>query len=190
MQGFNFMNLSIIKQIINLRRKTLLALAVVFSISLLLQIFISVYHEPKMEMLRDEWLKQREQEGRGVTLQSRDILYKNGLADLAKFRDRIYRKSNFAKFIGELYDIAAINSLELASITYKPSFNKEEQLLNYQLSLTVSGKYYQLKKFINDLGASANILVIDSISLASSGASADTVQLQIRITSYFKMEGQ
>ena len=184
------MNLSIIKQILLLRRKSLLALAVFFSATLALQLFINLYQEPGLDKLRLDWLKQRELEGRGATLQNRETIYNNGLADLQKFRERIYLKSQFAKFISELYDLASKNSLELTSITYKPTLDKEEQLLDYQLILSISGKYSQLKKFINELGSATNLLVIDSISLASSDASADTVQLQIKLTSYFRMEGQ
>jgi len=184
------MNLAIIKQIALLRRKSLLALAFIFIVTLALQFYMKFYHEPGLEKMRSEWIKLREGESRGAALQSRDILYKNGLADLARFRERIYLKSQFAQFISELYDQAAKNSLELLSITYKPSLNKEEQLLEYQLAVSVSGKYAQLKKFIYDLGSSSNILVIDSISISSTDSSADTVQLQIQMTSYFRMEGQ
>ena len=184
------MNLSIIKQIVILRRKSLFALVVFFVVTLALQLFMSFYHLPKLEKLRAEWVKHLESEGRGAALQSREILYKNGLVDLAKFRERIYLKSHFARFISELYDLAAKNNLELTSITYKPLLNKEEQLLEYQLAVSVSGRYSLLKKFIYDLGASSNILVIDSISLASTDTSADTVQLQIQITSFFRTEGQ
>lgn len=184
------MNLAILKQIALLRKKSLLALAVLFSVTLVLQGSITYYQQPRLEKLRTEWLKQRELEGRGASLQSRELLYKNGLADLGKFRDRIYPKSDFARFIGELYDVATRNGLELTAITYKPTVNKEEKLLEYQLAVTARGNYPHLKKFISELGVSSNILVIDAISLASTDASADTVQLQIRLTSYFKVEGQ
>ena len=87
--------------------------------------------------------------------------------------------------------MASKNGLELTSITYKPSLVKEDQLLNYALTLSVSGKYTQLKKFIYDLGAgNSNILVIDSIAMTASGAAAESVQLQLSITSWFTMEAQ
>ena len=184
------MNPAIIKQIVTLRRKSLFALAGLFAAALVLQVFMDFYQIPRLEKLRAEWSKQVENEGRGGALQSRELLYKNGVADLARFRGRIYPKSHFAKFISELYDQAAKNNLELQTITYKPLLNKEEQLLEYQLAVAVRGKYAQLKKFIYDLGSASNILVIDSISLASTDTSADTIQLQIQITSYFLTEGQ
>jgi len=183
------MNLIVIKQVVLLRRKSLIALAFIFIVTLALQFFMKFYHEPGLEKQRSEWLKLRESESRGAALQSREILYKNGIADLARFRERIYLKSQFARFISELYEQAAINSLELLSITYKPALNKEEQLLEYQLAVSVSGTYSHLKKFIYDLGSSSNILVIDSISITSTDSSAETVQLQLQITSFFRMEG-
>jgi type IV pilus assembly protein PilO len=184
------MNLSILLQIIMLRKKSLIALVVVFSLALALHLFISLYNEPQLEKLRTASLKQQEIAGRGAVLQSRELVYKNGKADLAKYREHIYLKSQFARFIGELYSLAENNSLKLSSITYKPTLNKGDQLLNYELAMAVTGKYHHLKKFINDLGSSANIMVIDSISLAATGPSADTVQLQIQVTSFFRMEGQ
>jgi len=184
------MNMILIRQVVALRRKSLIALAIAILVAISSQMFMKYYHEPMLERQRTESLKLRDSESRGAALQSRDVLYKNGIADLAKFRGRIYLKSQFARFISELYDQAAKNSLELTAVTFKPVPNKEEQLLDYQLAVSVSGKYAQLKKFIYDLGSSSNILVIDSISLASTDTSADTVQLQIQMTSYFRLEGQ
>lgn len=185
------MNFSILKQILFLRKRTIIAIAVLFAAALSLQLFIDLYQAPRVEKLESEWMKQRELEGRTAGHQDRETLYRNGLADLEKFRAKIYPKTQFARFIGELYETASKNSLELNSITYKPSLGKEDPLLNYALTLTVSGKYTQLKRFIYDLGAGGgNILVIDSISMTASGASSDAVQLQVQITSWFKMEAR
>lgn len=185
------MNMSILKQILQLRKRTLLALAILFAVALFLQLFISLYQTSRVEKLNAEWLKLREQEGRGVALQDRETLYKNGQVDLARFREKIYPKSQFARFIGELYEMTYKNGLELTSITYKPTLAKEEKLLNYALTLSVSGTYSQLKRFIYDLSAAnSNLLVIDSIAITAAGSAAETVQLQLSITSWFTMEIQ
>lgn len=185
------MNISILKQIFSLRKRTLVSLGLLFAAALVLQLFINLYQTPMVDKLEAEWLMLREQEGRGAAIQDRGTLYKNGLADLAKFRERVYTKDQFARFIAELYEMASKSGLELDSITYKPSLSKEDQLLNYSLTLTVSGNYPQLKRFIYDLGAgNGNILVIDSISMLASGATAEAVQLQLLITSYFRMEAR
>jgi len=185
------MNMSILTQILQLRKRALIAIAILFAVAMSLQLFISLYQTAQVEKQNAEWMKLREQEGRGAALQDRDTLYKNGLVDLAKFRAKIYPKSQFARFIGELYEMASKNDLEIVSVTYKPSLVKEDQLLSYTLTLSVRGKYTQQKKFIYALGAgNGNLLVIDSIAIAASGAAAESVQLQLSITSWFTLEDQ
>ena len=189
MQGCHFMKFTILKQIMAMRRKTLIAVASLFAIALSFQLFLNMYQNPKVDKLQAEWMKLREQEGRGVLLQDRETLYRNGISDIARFRERVYPKSQFAKYIGELYDLGAKNSLEIDSITYKPSLNKDDKLLSYAIILTVSGKYPQLKKFIYDLGTHGNIQVINSVSMvAANTPAAAVVQLQLHLTSYFNME--
>lgn len=184
------MNRVIILQIVQTKKRSLIALLILLFVAAGLQLFITQYQERRVDKLAAEWARHREEEKRGVLLVDRETLYKNGLADLAKFRAHIYPKTQFARFIGELYDMAARDSLELASISYKPSIDKEEQLFSYAMTLSVSGKYANLKKFINDLGASSNLLTIDSVAMTASGTSPDTVQLQVLITSFFKAEAQ
>jgi hypothetical protein len=190
MQGFTVMNLSIVKQIILARRKPLLCLAAVIAITLSARIFISVFQEPQLERARAEWVKLRAAESRGVANISKEMIYNNGKNDLGKLRERIYSKNQFARFIGEIYDAAGRNNVELASITYKPELNKEEMLFKYSMTLSTSGRYIQQKKFIRDLNLADNLLHIDSISLAIQGSSSDMVQLQTQITTYFRVEAQ
>lgn len=184
------MNLTILKQIILLRKIPLMCLAFFLAAGIALQVYVSSYQQPKVEIMRSEWLKQRAQEGRGSLILNREMIYKNGMTDLNKFMERIYSKSQFTKFIAELYETAAKNRLDIGSIAYKPSLNKDYPLLQYELNLSVSGKYPQLKKFIYDLNQSGNLLHIDSLAFSNQGSSAETVQLQLQITSYFRMEAQ
>lgn len=185
------MNIAILKQILQLRKRSFAVIGILFVVAFALQLFINLSQSPRVEKLRNEYLQLREQQGRGTALLDQETLYRNGQADLAKFREKVYPKNQFARFIGELYEMAAKNGLELTSITYKPSISKEVQLLNYSFTLTLNGSYAQLKKFIYDLGGgNTNILVIDSIAMSTSGASAESVQLQMSISSWFTMEAQ
>jgi type IV pilus assembly protein PilO len=192
MQGLKQMNRVILLQIVQTKKRSLIVLLMLLFIAAGLQLFITQYQERRVEKLAVEWAKHREEEKRGALQVDRETLYKNGLADLAKFRARVYPKTQFARFIGEIYEMAAKDSLELSSISYKPSSekDKEEQLLSYAMTLSVSGRYPNLKKFINDLGASNNLLTIDSVAMTASGTSPDAVQLQVLITSFFKVEAQ
>jgi len=184
------MNLPIVKQIVLARRKPLICLAAAIAIALSARIFISVFQEPQLERARVEWGKLRAAESRGAANISKEMIFNNGKNDLGKLRERIYFKNQFARFIGEIYDAAGRNNLELASITYKPELNKEEKLFKYSMTLSTNGRYIQQKKFIRDLNMADNLLHIDAISLASQGSNAEIVQLQTQITTYFKVEAQ
>lgn len=184
------MNLSIVKQIVLMRKKTLICLAGVMIIAIVIQVAISLYQQPMLDKARSEWIQQRSAEGRGATALSRDVIYRNGQSDFAKFRERIYPKNQFARFIGELYEVAGRSNLEVSSITYKPEINKDGKLLQYALGIALAGNYSQLKKFIGELDMLGNLLHIDSISFSSQGSSSDMVQLQLQLTAYFRLEEQ
>ncbi len=186
MQSFHLMNFTILKQIMVMRKMTLYAVVFLCAVAISSQLFMSLYQNPKMEKLQAEWMRLRELEGRGAILRDRVSLYGNGISDLARFRARVYPKSQFARYIGEFYDLGAKNGLEIDTITYKPTLNKDEKLLSYALTMSVSGKYGQLKKYIYDLGSNGNIQVINSISMLANNS--EIVQLQLQMTSYFTME--
>lgn len=183
------MDLSIIKQIVLLRKRALLCLAVVVIFAIAIQFFISLYQQPKLDRAKSEWMQQRVAAGRGAALMSREVIYRTGHDDFVKFRERIYPKKQFARFVGEIYDAVGRNRLEVSSISYKPEVNKDSNLLHYSLGIAVVGNYPQLKKFINDLDNSGNLLHIDSVSFSGLSNSSD-VQLQIQLTAYFRMEEQ
>ena len=182
------MTMAILFQILEVKKRSLIILAILLAVAVLLQLFISLYQEKRVEIAAGEWSKYREEQKLGAALTDRETVYKNGIADLLKFRERIYPKHQFARFLGELYQTAAQDSLDLSGISYKPSLLKEERLLSYAMTLSVSGRYPNLKKFISDLGSSSNILTIDSVSFTYSGAASDSVNLQVLITAYFKVE--
>lgn len=184
------MYMDIIKQIFKLRKVPMLILAALFVIAVILQAYILVYQQPKINETRVQWLKEREAEaGRGYH-PGRESGYKTALADLQKFRERIYQKSDFAKFVSELYTISSKNSLIIDSITYVPTFDKESNLLQYVLTLSVSGNYLQLKRFVYDVSRSTNPLFVTSVSLVNQKTTEAAVQLKVQICTYFRMEAQ
>ncbi len=184
------MNLTILKQIFQMRRVPIATLALLFVTAVGLQLFLVFYQEPKVDSSRSLWLKERAEQSAGSGSQDKGRIYNKALSDLNTFRERIYPKSHFARFIAEIYGIALKNSLEVSSITYKPTLNKDEKLFLYGLTLSVGGDYIQLKRFINDLSRSTNPVVIDTVSLANQNATSGTVQLQVQISTFFKMEAQ
>jgi len=184
------MNLSILKEIALSRKRSLLILAFLFLAAIFAQLYLVMYQKPKLEKARSEWVKLRDAQARGVARVSRDEIYRNGESDFKKFRERIYAKNQFARFVGELYDIAGRNRLEVSSVTYKPEINKENSLLQYVMAISISGSYGELKKFIADIDSAGNMLHVDSVSFSSQGGGSDLVQLQLQLTTYFRTEAQ
>jgi type IV pilus assembly protein PilO len=182
------MNLTVIKVILQAHKKSLFCLAGGVILSLVVQIFISAYQQPRVDKARAEWLQERTAERNGMVALSRETIYRNGQTDLATFRKRIYPKKDFARFIGELYDAAVRANLEVGSIAYTPEIIKDSRLINYSLGLSLEGNYQQLKKYINDLEMSANLLHIDSLTF--NAQEGGKVQLQLKVTAYFSMEAQ
>ncbi len=184
------MNLSILKEIALSRKRSLLILAFLFLAAIFAQLYLVMYQKPKLEKARSEWVKLRDVQARGVARVSRDEIYRSGESDFKKFRERIYAKNQFARFVGELYDIAGRNRLEVSSVTYKPEINKENSLLQYVMAISISGSYGELKKFIADIDSAGNMLHVDSVSFSSQGGGSDLVQLQLQLTTYFRTEAQ
>lgn len=182
------MNLTIIKQIAMVRKKSLLVLAGGALLGIVTSLIISTYQQPRLAKAKSEWLQQNAAEKRGVAELSRDEVYKIGQGDLAKFKARIYPKTHFARFVGELYETAGKHGLEVSSIAYTPENTKESKLLQYSFDIAVVGNYNQLKMFLNDLDLSVNLLHIDSISFSSQGNNSDLVKLQVKSTAYFRRE--
>jgi len=184
------MNLTIIKQVLLMRRKSLLCLAAFFVLSIGIRTYIVYFQEPQLDVARTEWNNMRAAEKLGKSSGSKESIYKNGKLDLVKLRQRIYSKDHFARFIVELYEISGKNSLEIASLTYKPELVKDENVYKYSIILTSGGKYINQKKFLRDLSVADNLIHIDAISFASQGNSSEKVQLQAHISAYFKVEAQ
>ncbi len=121
-------------------------------------------------------------------MDSADV-YRQGTADLATWRARIYPKKEFARFIGEIFETATNNSLKVGAITYKPQQVKGEDLLAYSFGFNVSGKYAAIKSFIADIQRLREIAVIDNISL-SGKATEESIEMRLQLTAYFRVEGQ
>lgn len=185
------MNLTIVRQIIAARKRSIITVALLLFIATGAQLFISFFYGPKVEKLQEEWLKLRDQERSGAVLGDRNADFQQGGADVEKFRGRIYSKHEFVRFVADLYDVASKSGVNLASISYKPAGAKEEKLIAYSLSLGVIGNYAQLKRFIYELGSGkGNILVIESIGISSGDAESALVNLQVTVSAYFRPEGK
>jgi len=182
------MNFTMLRQIIKARRNFLIAICVLILINIGLYIFSSAYLEPRVASLQNIWSEKRLLAAKGAVMDSA-AAYRQGTADLATWRARIYPKKEFARFIGEIFETATNNSLKVGAITYKPQHVKGEDLLAYSIGFNVSGKYAAIKSFIADIQRLREIAVIDNIALSGKTAE-ESIEMRLQLTAYFRVEAQ
>jgi type IV pilus assembly protein PilO len=181
------MNWNLIPLIFNARRKSFMAILVLLLANLGLYIYYAYFLEPRVAGLQTRWAEKRLQAAAGSTLDAAAV-YRQGKADIAEFRSRIPLKKGFAAFIGGLFETATDNSLQIGTITYRPSQLKGENLIAFSIGFNVSGKYAAIKSFIADIEGMREIAVIDNISL-SGKSDEEYVDLRLQMTTYFRVEG-
>jgi type IV pilus assembly protein PilO len=113
-----------------------------------------------------------------------DQILRQSREDLQTFRQAIPPKSGLTALVQEIFTLAAQAGLVIERVSYQPREVAEQGLLHYGLTFSVGGSYGQLKKFIFSLEQSPRLLAIEDISL--SGADHQTVNLSIRLLTYFR----
>lgn len=142
------------------------------------QVFSPAVEEQERQLLQQQ--SEERQGGRGAdALQPiRD--------DLHLFRQAIPEKGGLTALVQEIFTLAAEAGLNIERVAYQPKEVVEHGLLHYGLTFSVAGDYGQIKKFISSLEQSSRLLVIEEISL--SGAAGATVNLNIRLLTYFRAD--
>lgn len=183
------MNQRMIRQIAATRRKSLVLVLVLCLLNAGLYAVLAGYLSPQLQSLQGRVFAARRALSGGLP-QDADSVYRQGVADLAAWDKRIPPKREFARFLGDLFELARGNSLAIAGIAYKPVPPKGEGLLTYTLTFNLSGKYAQVKSFIADVARMRDIAVIDGISLNSSKLTEEFVNMKVDMTAYFHPEGR
>jgi len=181
------MNIKLLWLNVKTRQKSFICVSILITINIGLYIYSSAYLEPNLVALQKEWSGKRVL-AFGGTVQDTASIYRKGTSDLAIWRERIYPKKEFARFIGDLFETATNNTLTVGAINYKPEPIRDEKLLAYSIGFNVSGKYAAIKSFIADLERLRAMAVINNISL-NGKASEESVDMKLQLTAYFKVEG-
>jgi type IV pilus assembly protein PilO len=85
-----------------------------------------------------------------------------------------------------LLEAAASSAVEVGAISYKPVSIKEEALLSYQLSFSVSGRYAAVKSYLSDLQKNPELIVVDTVSFSNSDLFVENVVMALHITVYLR----
>lgn len=111
-----------------------------------------------------------------------------GLAvELQNFYQQVPQPEGLGDFIGQLYQLSTGAGIDIDQVSYAIKPLEELPLFAYQLSFSVSGDYRELKKFIHLLENSPSLIIVDQITLDSSGQkNTGGVRLQIQVQTFFR----
>ena len=172
-------------EILRQKWRLLSVILMLLVVNVVLGVFVSVYQLPSLEDLQTKWNGLRLQAARAGQTDP-VVLHRQGAADLEKLKTKIPEKRQFARVLSDLFEAAASSSVEVGTISYKPVTLKEEALLSYQLSLSVSGRYAAVKSYLADLQKNPELLVVDTIAFSNSDILVEKVVMDLRITVYLR----
>lgn len=183
------MNRELLKQTFVARKNWLLLIFLLLIADIAGFVYASVFQEPRIESLQTNWFEKRRQSSR-VNVVDAATVYTQGTKDLQVWESRIPPKKEFARVLGELYEVAGNSSLVVSAVTYKPTTIKDEGLLAYTFDFSVTGRYAGIKSFLSDLQRSRQLFIVDDIAISNQSQTKEDVVLKIKLTTYFRMEGK
>lgn len=154
-------------------------------ITLTLFVIVSAYQMPAITVAQMKWNDLRNRvavAGRGDVTSA----YKQGQTDLRSLMERIPLKREFPRVLGDLMESADANGVAIGTLTYKPEVIKGENLLDYGLTLKISGRYAAVKSFLADQLNSKKLIVVNGFSLSNSDAFEEYVTMDLNLTVYLQ----
>ncbi|GFO70266.1 hypothetical protein GMLC_38450 [Geomonas limicola] len=182
------MNLDLIKDIYAQRRRIFGLIFFLALVNLVLAVYVSQWQTPQLATATKEWSARQQAALKGQD-RGEAARFRDNQRDLATFEERYIAKKDFAAFLSDLFGIAKANSLSLKGINYQPTQVKNQPLVTYVIEFTLSGRYGGVKGFIADLARYPKLVVLNSISLANTSKTEESVDLKVQLTVYLKKEG-
>jgi type IV pilus assembly protein PilO len=143
------------------------------------------YQRPSLADMQTKWSNLRRQAAQAGLVDAATI-HRQGTADLEKLKARIPEKRQFARVLSDLLEAAASSAVEVGPISYKPEQIKEEALLSYQLSFSVSGGYAAVKSYLSDLQKNPELIVVDTVVFSNSDPFVENVVMNLKLTVYLR----
>lgn len=172
-------------EIVRQKWRVLSVIAFLLLLNIVLAVFSATYQQPEVARLRSRWSDLRlKSAGHGPA----DVttLHQQGVADLEKLGALIPEKRQFARVLSVFIEAAGNSAVEMGTISYKPVAIKDQNLLSYQISLSVSGSYAAVKSYLSDLQKNRELLVVDSVSFSNGDLFIENVVMSLSITVYLR----
>lgn len=167
------------------KKRMLIAAMVLLVLNIGLYAVSAGYLEPKIAASQAAWTDLRQR----VAVAGRaDVatVYRRGVDDLKKLASRIPVKRQFPRVLGDILDAAASSAVVTGNVSYKPQTVKDQDLLAYGITMSVSGSYAAVKSFLGDLQKNSEMIVIDGVSFSKSDLYEENVVMDLRLTVYLQ----
>src|SRR5512133_2399603 len=168
------------------KRRLLIILAVLLVCNVGLYVFNSAYLAPSTIVAQTSWndLRQRVAVAGRADVAS---VYKRGIDDLKKLATKIPVKRQLPRVLGDILDSAASSGVVTGTVTYKPQIVKgHEDLLEYSVSMSVSGSYAAVKSFLGDMQKNSELVVVDEIKLGNTDIYEENVVMALHLSIYLQ----
>lgn len=172
-------------EVVRTYRRRVMLMGLLLLVNVCLMVVVTAFQEPELDRRRDErrtLLSARSVEGR----EGASAAYESDTRDLGKLRALLPAKRDFPAFLEGLMESASSCGVTMGPVAYTPTAVKDRKLLNYELTLTVTGRYGAVKAFLFDLQLLDGLSVIDHITLKSGDPYAEQVTMDARLTVFFK----
>ena len=104
-------------------------------------------------------------------------------AQLEQLRVAVPEQPNLAQFLLDANDAAERSGIDFISVSpSQPSAGEAGEPAAVNLSINISGGYFQVLDFINRLEALPRLVVVDTLTLTPEGADTGTVRLSASIS--------
>jgi Tfp pilus assembly protein PilO len=113
-------------------------------------------------------------------------VYRDGKNDLEKLRTMIPAKRQFAPLLAEIMADAAACRVSSDALTYKPEHLGQKNLLVYHISLSVSGRYADIRCYLYKMQARKDLVVIDAVTLKNDDPYVEKVSMDLKLTTYLR----
>jgi type IV pilus assembly protein PilO len=172
-------------EIVRQKWRFLLAIVFLLLLNIALGVVVSAYQLPSLINLQTKWNDLRHKASLSGQ-QDATTLHQQGSADLEKLKASIPEKRQFARVLSDLLETAASSAVEVGPLSYKPVQIKDEALLSYKLSFSVTGSYAAVKSCLADLQKNPELIVVDSVSFTNNDLYVENVVMDLHLTVYLR----
>lgn len=176
---------TILRELFQQKRGVLLTILVLLILNLVTAFTVSWYQIPLLAASRNTWSELRRKSALAGRADA-ETLYRQATVDLDALSRLTPARREFPRILSDLIDSAKSCGVVMGPITYKPVVVKGQNLLHYQLVLTVSGSYAATKSFLAEVQKNKELIVIDGIGLSNSSPFEESVTLDMHISLFLR----